>query len=117
MFHQRFQQECTPGYCNNEGQPQAGAGLFGDQYGAGSAEVFSVIRKWRETAMKGPRSRMVSSGACSTPAAANEKGHHPSDDGWNIAEANRLVADILVEIDVLAKRNIPGSRGGAPRRI
>jgi len=49
----------------------------------------------------------VSSGACSTPAAANEKGHHPLDDGWNIAEANRLVADTLVEIDVLAERIIP----------
>jgi hypothetical protein len=29
------------------------------------------------------------------------------DDGWNIAEANRLVADTLVEIDVLAERIIP----------
>jgi cation diffusion facilitator CzcD-associated flavoprotein CzcO len=53
VFHQRFHQECTPGYYNNEGHPRAGAGLFGEQYGAAPQKYFSVIRKWRESGMTG----------------------------------------------------------------
>jgi cyclohexanone monooxygenase len=53
VFHQRFQQECTPGYYNNEGHAQAGAGLFGEQYGAAPQKYFSIIRKWREDGMIG----------------------------------------------------------------
>jgi hypothetical protein len=53
VFHQRFQSECTPGYYNNEGNPQSGSGLFGEQYGAAPQKYFAVIRKWRDQGMKG----------------------------------------------------------------
>ena len=53
VFHQRFQTECTPGYYNNEGHPRAGAGIFGEQYGASPQKFFSVIRQWRDAGMKG----------------------------------------------------------------
>ena len=53
VFHQRFQSECTPGYYNNEGHPQAGSGLFGEQYGAAPQKYFAVIRRWRDEGMKG----------------------------------------------------------------
>ncbi len=53
VFHQRFQTECTPGYYNNEGHPRAGAGIFGEQYGASPQKFFRVIREWREQGMKG----------------------------------------------------------------
>jgi cation diffusion facilitator CzcD-associated flavoprotein CzcO len=42
-----YQQECTPGYYNNEGQPDAAKGLFGEQYGGGPVEFHDLIRKWR----------------------------------------------------------------------
>ncbi|MGC1344016.1 MAG: NAD(P)/FAD-dependent oxidoreductase [Candidatus Binataceae bacterium] len=42
-----FQQECTPGYYNNEGQPDPKKGLFGEQYGGGPVEFHGLIRKWR----------------------------------------------------------------------
>lgn len=42
-----FQQECTPGYYNNEGHPDPKKGLFGEQYGGGPVEFHELIRKWR----------------------------------------------------------------------
>ena len=42
-----FQQECTPGYYNNEGHPDPKKGLFGEQYGGGPVEFHDLIRKWR----------------------------------------------------------------------
>jgi cyclohexanone monooxygenase len=44
----RFLQECTPGYYNNEGQPEEGKGLAGQQYGGGPIEFFNLVRAWRE---------------------------------------------------------------------
>jgi len=43
-----FQQSCTPGYYNNEGQPLAGAGLIGASYGDGPMAFFARMREWRE---------------------------------------------------------------------
>ena len=42
-----FLQECTPGYYNNEGKPEEGAGLAGELYGGGPVEFHELIRKWR----------------------------------------------------------------------
>jgi cation diffusion facilitator CzcD-associated flavoprotein CzcO len=42
-----FQQECTPGYYNNEGRPGPGAGFLGEQYGGGPLEFHQIIRQWR----------------------------------------------------------------------
>ena len=43
-----FQQSCTPGYYNNEGQPLTGAGLIGASYGDGPMAFFARMREWRE---------------------------------------------------------------------
>jgi len=49
-----FLTECTPGYYNNEGQPTAGTGLAGDNYGGGPIEFFALLKQWREEGeMKG----------------------------------------------------------------
>jgi cyclohexanone monooxygenase len=53
VFHQRFQTECTPGYYNNEGHPEAGSGLAGEQYAAVPQKYFALIRRWRKEGMKG----------------------------------------------------------------
>ena len=42
-----FLQACTPGYYNNEGRPDEGPGLFGNQYGGGPVEFHDLIHKWR----------------------------------------------------------------------
>ncbi|MHB8383310.1 MAG: flavin-containing monooxygenase [Candidatus Binataceae bacterium] len=42
-----YLQDCTPGYYNNEGKPDAGKGLAGEQYGGGPVEFHDIIRKWR----------------------------------------------------------------------
>ncbi len=39
--------ECTPGYYNNEGQPNPKA-MEGAPYGGGSVEYFGILEKWRE---------------------------------------------------------------------
>jgi cyclohexanone monooxygenase len=41
-----FQEQCTPGYYNNEGQPAAG-GFLGTSYGNGPIAFFSLLEKWR----------------------------------------------------------------------
>ena len=38
--------ECTPGYYNNEGQPNPSS-LRSAPYGAGSIEFFKLLEKWR----------------------------------------------------------------------
>jgi cation diffusion facilitator CzcD-associated flavoprotein CzcO len=42
-----FQEQCTPGYYNNEGQPGAGGFLVGS-YGAGPMPFFQLLADWRE---------------------------------------------------------------------
>jgi cyclohexanone monooxygenase len=44
-----FQEQCTPGYYNNEGQPGVGPGWFGGSYGGGSQAFFEILRKWRSS--------------------------------------------------------------------
>jgi hypothetical protein len=53
VFHARFQRECTPGYYNNEGHPEAGSGFAGEQYAAVPQKYFALIRRWRNEGMKG----------------------------------------------------------------
>ena len=54
--NQRFLTECTPGYYNNEGKPEEGTGLAGDQYGGGPVEFHELVRRWRKDGqMKGVR--------------------------------------------------------------
>ena len=43
-----FQQQCTPGYYNNEGNPVGGNGLLGSSYGRGPMAFFALMRDWRE---------------------------------------------------------------------
>jgi cyclohexanone monooxygenase len=42
-----FQEQCTPGYYNNEGQPAAG-GFLGTSYGNGPIAFFQLLADWRE---------------------------------------------------------------------
>ena len=42
-----FQQQCTPGYYNNEGQPSAG-GFIGSSYGRGPMPFFELLAEWRD---------------------------------------------------------------------
>ena len=56
LNNQRFLTECTPGYYNNEGKPEEGTGLAGDQYGGGPVEFHELVRRWRKDGeMKGVR--------------------------------------------------------------
>ena len=41
-----FQEQCTPGYYNNEGQPGEG-GLIGSSYGKGPMAFFKMMAEWR----------------------------------------------------------------------
>ncbi|MBI1238309.1 MAG: NAD(P)-binding protein [Alphaproteobacteria bacterium] len=43
----RFLEECTPGYYNNEGKPNARSAQDGF-YGGGPVEYFGVLKAWRE---------------------------------------------------------------------
>ena len=49
VFNQRFLEECTPGYYNNEGKPGQGNSLLGSQYGGGPEAFFQILRDWRKT--------------------------------------------------------------------
>jgi cation diffusion facilitator CzcD-associated flavoprotein CzcO len=42
-----FQEQCTPGYYNNEGQPATG-GFLGSSYGSGPMPFFQLLADWRE---------------------------------------------------------------------
>ena len=56
LIGKRFQEECTPGYYNNEGKPEKGFGLAGELYGGGPVEFHEIIRRWRaDGEMKGLR--------------------------------------------------------------
>jgi len=46
MQRQKFLEECTPGYYNNEGKPSAAAVRNGP-YGAGSIAFIELLEKWR----------------------------------------------------------------------
>jgi cation diffusion facilitator CzcD-associated flavoprotein CzcO len=41
-----FQEQCTPGYYNNEGQPSAGS-FLGSSYGKGPMAFFHLLSEWR----------------------------------------------------------------------
>jgi cation diffusion facilitator CzcD-associated flavoprotein CzcO len=43
-----FQEQCTPGYYNNEGQPGSG-GFLGSSYGKGPTLFFELLAAWRES--------------------------------------------------------------------
>ncbi len=43
-----FAASCTPGYYNNEGQPDVGPGWFGGTFADGAPAFFKVLRDWRE---------------------------------------------------------------------
>jgi cyclohexanone monooxygenase len=43
---QRFLEECTPGYYNNEGRPGERSGQNGN-YGAGPIAFFQLLEDWR----------------------------------------------------------------------
>jgi cyclohexanone monooxygenase len=47
LMRQKFFEECTPGYYNNEGKPNALAARNGP-YGAGSIAFVKVLETWRE---------------------------------------------------------------------
>jgi cyclohexanone monooxygenase len=42
-----FAESCTPGYYNNEGQPDVGPGWFGGSFGGGAQSFFQILREWR----------------------------------------------------------------------
>lgn len=46
LVGKRFQEECTPGYYNNEGQPSALAARNGP-YGAGAIAFIKLLEEWR----------------------------------------------------------------------
>ncbi len=48
VLNQKFLEECTPGYYNNEGDLTSGNSLLGGQYGGGPEAFFQIIRDWRE---------------------------------------------------------------------
>ena len=48
VLNQKFQEDCTPGYYNNEGQVGNKNSLFASQYGAGPEAFFELIDEWRE---------------------------------------------------------------------
>jgi cyclohexanone monooxygenase len=53
LMRQRFQEECTPGYYNNEGQPSPLAARNG-AYGGGAIAFMKMLEDWRaDGTMKG----------------------------------------------------------------
>ena len=42
-----FQEQCTPGYYNNEGRPSEGGGLIVQSYGDGPIVFFQLLDGWR----------------------------------------------------------------------
>jgi hypothetical protein len=54
LNNRNFLDSCTPGYYNNEGRLDEGAGFVGEQYGGGPVEFYDMVRKWRaDGEMKG----------------------------------------------------------------
>jgi hypothetical protein len=54
MAKSKFNEECTPGFGNNEGRPEE-RGPLQEQYGGGALEFFRLIREWRAGGMDGLR--------------------------------------------------------------
>ena len=53
LMRQKFQEECTPGYYNNEGKPSALAARNGF-YGLGPIAFVNLLESWRaENDLKG----------------------------------------------------------------
>ena len=46
-YNEEFQAMCTPGYYNNEGQPNPNAQQSAP-YGGGSIRFFELLKEWRE---------------------------------------------------------------------
>jgi len=46
VFRQKFQEECTPGYYNNEGKPNPMA-IRNAPYGKGPIAYVKVLEDWR----------------------------------------------------------------------
>jgi hypothetical protein len=46
-IHQRFYDECTPGYYNGEGEEGHRSGFFFEMYGAGPIKFFDLLDRWR----------------------------------------------------------------------
>jgi cation diffusion facilitator CzcD-associated flavoprotein CzcO len=45
----KFYEDCTPGYFNNEGRPTgSSSGVFADGYGGGPIRFFTILHDWRE---------------------------------------------------------------------
>jgi len=44
---ERFFNECTPGYYNNEGTPDREKSFISNSYGGGPVEFFKLLREWR----------------------------------------------------------------------
>jgi hypothetical protein len=42
-----YQDQCTPGYYNNEGQPSDGS-FLGSSYGNGPLQFFRILADWRD---------------------------------------------------------------------
>jgi cyclohexanone monooxygenase len=47
-FSEKFYEECTPGYFNNEGKPGDSNGLFSGGFGDGPVKFFDLLKEWRE---------------------------------------------------------------------
>ena len=48
-FSQKFYEDCTPGYFNNEGKPGDANGLFSGGFGDGPLKFFELLSTWRES--------------------------------------------------------------------
>lgn len=50
--HSHFDEECTPGFLNNEGDLEGKPTFIGSTYGGGPLEYEELIRKWRKDQLK-----------------------------------------------------------------
>ena len=67
---QKFLEECTPGYYNNEGKPSPLAASYAS-YGAGSMAFFEVLKDWREKGEFDGLETRSGASALKAPAAAS----------------------------------------------
>ena len=48
----KFYEDCTPGYYNNEGRPMgSSSGVFADGYGGGPIRFFKILHDWQESGL------------------------------------------------------------------
>ena len=45
---EKFFNECTPGYYNNEGKSDEGYGFIQNSYGGGPVQFFEILKNWRD---------------------------------------------------------------------